>query len=189
MEFRIKQHRTQQLADRLNVMVFFALGLLITNILLASLSWYALVHQRMEITPFMGGETYQKSEAVLDVHYLQMMSENFIYARLNVTPETVLENHKRLLSFVDARHYVDFSAQLHKEAQLIQKQKIASHMEILSIKPNATNLNCVVQGIVKRSVGIRALPDELMTYTLQFKYHLGRFRIERFTHQPGVNHA
>lgn len=189
MNFRIQQHRLNQLGSRLNLMVTLVFGLLLTNVLLGSLSWYALIHQKIEVTPFMGGATYQKSDAFVDTHYLQMMSENFLYARLNVTPETVVSNHKRLVSFVDSRFYADFKSQLHKEAELIQKQQITSHLDVLSIAPNPSNLTCVIQGLLKRRVGTRALPDEHITYTLKFHYHFGRLSIQSFTHQPGVEHA
>lgn len=189
MNYQIQQHRLSQLASRLNLMVVLVFGLLLTNVMLGSLSWYALVHQKVEVTPFMGGATYQKSDAMIDMHYLQMMSENFVYARLNVTPETVVSNHNRLLSFVDSRFYADFKSQLHKEAQLIQKQQITSHLDVLSIEPNSSNLTCAVQGLLKRSVGTRQLPDEPITYTLKLNYHFGRLSIQSFTHQPGVTHV
>ena len=189
MNFRLQQHRLHQLASRLNLMIVLVFGLLLTNVLLGSLSWYALLHQKVEVTPFMGGSTYQKSDAFVDTHYLQMMSENFLYARLNVTPQTVLSNHSRLLSFVDSRFYADFKSQLHKEAELIQKQQITSHLDVLSIDPNPSNLTCVVQGLLKRRVGTRELSDEPITYTLKLNYHFGRLSIQSFTHQPGVVYA
>jgi len=189
VDFHIHQHRILKLTSRLNLMVVLVMGLLSSNVLLAGFTCYALLHQKVEITPFMGGESYQKTDAVVDTHYLMMMSENFLYARLNVTPETVITNHNRLLSFVDAKHHAEFATQLQKEAQLIQKQQLSSHFDVLSMQAKPAHLTCVVQGILKRNVGRRELPDEPRTYTLKFNYHLGRLTIQRFAHQPGVNHA
>jgi conjugal transfer pilus assembly protein TraE len=190
MNFRIQQHQIQQLASRLNLMVVLVFGLLISNVMLSGLSWYALLHQRVEVTPFMSGSAYQKSDTAVDNRYLMLMSENFLYTRLNVTPENVLLNHRQLLTFVDSQHYTDFANQLSKEAKIIRKRSIASHFNILSIQANPKKLACTIQGILKRSVGIRDLPDESITYTLQFNYHFGRLTIINFTHQAGIeNHA
>lgn len=185
MDFRVQQHRIEFLSARLNLMVVLVFGMLFTNVLLGSLSWYALLHQRLEVTPFMGGASYQKSDSQVDTHYLMMMGENFLYARLNVTPETVVSNHNRLLSFVDSRHYNDFKVQLQKEAALIQKQRMASHFDVLSIEANPFKLTCIVQGVLKRSVGIRELPDDRVTYTMQFDYHFGRLMLRSFVHSLG----
>lgn len=117
------------------------------------------------------------------------MSENLIYLRLNITPEMVRINHKRLLSFVDSAQYKIFRAQLEKEAQLISKQQISSHFEINSIRPNASNLSCDIKGVLKRNVGSRALRDEVLIYNIQFKYHLGLLQITQFTSSKEDVHA
>jgi conjugal transfer pilus assembly protein TraE len=177
------------MAGRLNLMVTLVFGLLITNILMGSLAWYGCMHQRVEITPFFGSSGYLNSETSVDEHYLRLMSENFIYSRLNVTPETVVANHKRLLSFVDASQYALFSGALHKEATVIQSRRISSHMEITGITADSHALSCVVTGVLKRYVGLRALPDELVTYTLRYRYAQGRLLIKSFTHQQEQHHG
>jgi conjugal transfer pilus assembly protein TraE len=189
MDFRVHQHKLSQTATRLNLMVTLVFGLLITNVLMGSLAWYTCVHQRIEITPFFGSSSYLKSESNVDVHYLSLMSENFIYSRLNVTPETVVANHKRLLSFVDASQYALFGRVLSKEAQLIQGRHISSHMDITGITADSRTLSCVITGVLKRYVGLRALPDESITYTLRYRYAQGRLLIESFTHKQEKHHG
>jgi len=182
MEFSAHQHKLGQLASRLNLMVVLVFGLLITNVLMGSLAWYACIHQKIEVTPFTGSSSYIKSDAAVDAHYLTLMSENFIYSRLNVTPETVLSNHKRLLSFVDAAQYSAFSALLDKEARLITAKKISSHIDITGMVADSRTLSCVITGVLKRHVGTRELADARMTYTVLYRYHNGRLVITQFTH-------
>jgi conjugal transfer pilus assembly protein TraE len=189
MDFSVHQHKLAQLAARFNLMVALVFGLLMTNVLMGSLAWYTGVHQRIEVTPFTGSSSYIKSDSVVDVHYLTLMSENFIYSRLNVTPETVIANHKRLLSYVDAAHYSAFSTLLHKEATLIQDKKISSHIDITGIHADSRNLSCTITGIVKRFVGLRALPDTRATYTVHYRYANGRLAITQFTHTEEKKHA
>lgn len=189
MDFSVHQHKLAQLAARFNLMVALVFGLLLTNVLMGSLAWYMGVHQRIEVTPFTGEASYIKSDSTVDAHYLTLMSENFIYSRLNVTPETVSSNHKRLLSYVDAAHYSTFSALLNKEAMLIQDKKIASYIDITSMVADSRTLSCVITGSVKRFVGNRALPEERLTYTLRYRYANGRLSITQFTHTKEKDHA
>ena len=189
MNFNAQQHRFSQLTARFNLMVALVFGLLITNVLMGGLALYAHVHQRVEITPFFGGSSYMKSDAMVDMHYLSLMSENFIYSRLNVTPETVRANHKRLLVFVDSAHFAAFSAQLEKEAKVIIDKKISSHFEISDIRVDNGKKQSTITGVLKRSVGLRDLRDERLTYTLQYRYRFGRLTVTQFTHVKDETHA
>lgn len=181
MDFKIYQHRLTALSGRFNLMVTLVIGLLITNILMGSLAYYAHFHQRIEVTPFFGQPHYANSESSVDSQYLALMSENFIYLRLNTTPGTVKFNHKRLLSFVSSTQYKVFNEQLEKESKLIVQEAISSHFEIENIYPSSDKLRCAIKGILKRSVGGRELKDERLTYNLQFRYILGRLQITGFT--------
>jgi conjugal transfer pilus assembly protein TraE len=189
MNFNAQQHRFSQLTARFNLMVALVFGLLITNVLMGGLAFYTSVHQRVEITPFIGGSGYVKSDAAVDTHYLYLMSENFIYSRLNVTPETVRANQKRLLAFVDSAHFSAFSAQLEKEAKVIIDKKISSHFEISDIRADSNKLGCTITGVLKRAVGLRDLRDERLTYTLQYRYRFGRLTVTQFTHVKDTTHA
>ena len=189
MDFKVQQHRLSQLATRLNLMVALVFGLLLTHVLMGSLAWYTAVHQKVEITPFSGASEYRKSDVAVDSYYLSMMSENFIYSRLNVTPETVRASHRRLLSFVDAKHYPKFLEQLNKEARIVMGKKISSHIDIKSINVDDKHLTCTIKGSLRRAVGARALHEEHVTYTLHYAYHLGRLTVIQFTHMEDASHA
>ena len=189
MNFNAQQHRFSQLAARFNLMVTLVVGLLITNVLMGSLALYTSIHQRVEITPFFGNPGYVKSNAMVDLHYLSLMSENFIYLRLNVTPETVRANQQRLLAFVDSAHFAAFSAQLEKETKVIMDNKISSHFEISDIRADSNKLRCTITGVLKRAVGSRDLRDEHLIYTLQYNYSFGQLTVTQFTHVKEDVHA
>lgn len=183
MNFKIQQHRLTALSARFNLMVAIVCLLLISNVLMASLVGYMVFHQRIEITPFFAHPHYEKSDAVVDTQYLALMSENFLYSRLNVTPETVRMNHKRLLSFVDSSHYAVFEAQLAKEAKVIIGKKISSHFEISELKIDSDKLTCYVKGTLKRAVGARDLTDAHLKYFIQYRYHFGKLTVMQFTQE------
>lgn len=180
MEFKIYQHRLSTLSARFNLMVMLVVLLLLSNLFLASLSFYLSFHQRVEITPFFGSPRYSNSASTIDHQYLKLMTENFIYARLNVTPETVKLNHERLLAFVDSHQYPVFQGKLNSEANLIMEEKLSSHFDISTLTCNGKTLSCEAVGHLNRAVGLRALAPEYLKYSLQFKYAFGQLRIVKF---------
>lgn len=189
MEYSTYQNKLSRLSARFNLMVFLVFGLLIANLLLAGLCWYTSIHQKTEITPFSGSNGYLKSESEVDSHYLSLMSENFIYSRLNVTPETVSANHKRLLAFVSSKSYSDILKTLQKEEKIITTKKISSVFNISQIRTNPGALSVEVSGILSRRVGLRELPSEKATYRIRYRYRLGRLSVLSFTLVKEKNNA
>jgi hypothetical protein len=51
------------------------------------------------------------------------------------------------------------------------------------------NLRCTISENLKRTVGLRDLHDEAMTYTLQYRYHLGRLTVTQFAHEEVPSHV
>ena len=182
------ESQTLNLKKKLNFYLFSSVSLLASNVLLAGLSWYALIHQKIEITPFFGGDGYIKSDTTVDGRYLTQVTENFINARLNVTPHNIKNNHKRLLNYVDSRVYHALSTQLLNEQKKVTKQHISSYFDIESIAPNKSNLTVDVVGNLRRFVGQRALPTEKRLYQLTYKYHLGRLSIQSFECKKVFSH-
>ena len=180
MEFKIYQHRLSALSARFNLMVTLVVLLLLSNLFLAALSFYLGFHQRVEVTPFFGSPRYSNSANTIDHQYLKLMTENFIYARLNVTPETVKLNHERLLAFVDSHQYPVFQGKLNSEANLIMEEKLSSHFDIATLTCNSNTLSCEAVGQLKRAVGLRELTPESLRYVLQFKYAFGQLKIVKF---------
>ncbi|HHF7375948.1 MULTISPECIES: type IV conjugative transfer system protein TraE [Legionellaceae] len=189
MDFKTHQSRLSQLSARFNLMVCLVFGLLVSNVLLSCFVYSAFKHHTVEITPFSGNPGYLKSASFVDSHYLSLMTENFINERLNVSPETVDANHKRLLSFVSHQQYPYFLKLFAQEARVIKNKKMSSTFDITEIKVNPNELNAVVNGKLKRYVGIQALSDTQTTYKLVFQYMDGRLSIVQFAPKKESNDA
>lgn len=177
------------LKKRLNFWVVIACMMILSNLMLASLSWYALMHQKVEVTPFFGNQGYYRDGSEVDVHYLNQLSENFILSRFNVSPNTVKSNHERLLYYVSSDAYHDLSQTLLKEQAQVMKNKISSYFDIESVKSDPELLITLISGSLKRYVGNRALPEKKVTYRIKYQYHLGRPAIIAFEKVEDVNHG
>lgn len=180
MHFKIQQHQVSLLKTRLQSTKVLLAGLLLSNVFLAMTVVFLNLSKRVEVTPFGGQKAYANSMLAVDGEYLKLMSENFIFLRLNTTPETVDAEHRQLLSMISADTYPLFVKKLEEEARLIHQQKISSHFDILHIQVDAPKRQCLIQGILHRSVGLRDLPVEKTSFVLQFQYRLGQLKLQKF---------
>jgi conjugal transfer pilus assembly protein TraE len=189
MDFSVYQNQLSKVSARFNLMVALVFGLLIANILLSALAWYTSIHQRMLITPFEGGAGFSNSDSNVDPKYLSMMSENFIYSRLNVTPQTIGSAHKRLLTFVDGSRYAAIQSTFAREEEAVKKNTISSDFIITNIQLDSRALKATITGILHRAVGGRELKSAHMTYELTYRYRFGRLSILSFTKVKEWEHA
>lgn len=186
-----KNSKEYQLKKHLNFWVVCSAFLLFSNCLLTGLCWYTSVHQKIEVTPFFGKQGYIKEGGMVDASYLDQMSENFVLARLNVTPENIKDNHKRLLSYVDASVYALLSKALLEEQRNVIGQGISTYFDIKEISSMPARLQSEVKGKLRRFVGIKELPAKEIHYRLSYANSLGRIHLVGFEHvnQEGERHV
>lgn len=189
MDFHIQESKLSHVSARLNLMVVLVLGLLLSNLILAYMAFHASKHQKREVVPFGASKGYVLSDASVDVHYLNLMAENFIYTRLNVTPENVAKNHGQLLNYVDPLIYAPFKKKLAKEEAVIKSKKISSVFEITNVNSESHELFTLVKGHLKRYVGYRALNEEERTYRIQYRYQQGQLTVTGFAEEKGEHNA
>ena len=189
MEFRITESRLSQLSARLNLMVVLVLGLMLSNIILSYLALHALTHQKREVVPFGANNGYVISDTSVDEHYLNLMAQNFVYSRLNVTPQNISHNHEMLLGYVDSSIYPEFNKTLFQEEEVIKNKKIASSFDIINVQSDPEQLISLVQGNLKRYVGYRALKEEEKNYRIQYRYRQGKLSIVSFAEVKGEHDA
>lgn len=189
MNFQIQESRLSKVSARLNLMVILVLGLMLSNLMLAYMALHALKHQKREIVPFGSSKGYVLSESFVDIHYLNLMARNFVYTRLNVTPDTVGKNHAQLLNYVDPLIYAPFKRKLAQEESVIKSKKISSFFEITDFNSNSTELLTVLKGNLKRYVGYRALNAEERIYRIQYRYQQGQLTITGFAQEKGEDNA
>lgn len=168
------------LKKSVNLWVVICASLICSNVILALLCWYAIAHQKIEVTPFFGSQGYMKSDAGVDVHYLDQMSENFIFTRLNVTPSNIKANHAKILNYIDSRYYHALTSTLLREQKQVVDKHISSYIDIESINSSPSELKTRIKGNLRRFVGIRELPTKSASYELKYAYHLGRLSIISF---------
>lgn len=172
--------------EKLNLMTVLVLGLLLSNIINASLSWYAYLHEKRIVTPFNANTSYVTSDSQVDAKYLDLMSMNLLDARFNVSPETIGEQNALLLSYVSSGSYATFLKALNNEAVIVKKEKMSSIFYRQSLHSDPVKLMTVVTGTLNQWVGYRALKSVKKTYILTYRYDGGRITL---TTLKEVSHA
>lgn len=171
---------TDRTKRRLNFWIVIAVVMMLSNLILTIICWKAFNSRTIEITPFIGGESYTRSGSGVGESYIRMMSENFINLRLDVTPENIKKNHARILPYIDSRARGDFTQSLLKEQHQIIHNKISSYFDIDDVAVDAANFKAVIKGELKRFVGTRALKSVYQTYGIQYSYVNRRLHIVGF---------
>ncbi|HHF7380162.1 TPA: type IV conjugative transfer system protein TraE [Legionella anisa] len=189
MDYKVKEGKLSRLSARLSLMVVLVIGLMMSNIILVCLTYYSLGHQKREVVPFGNTSGYIISETSVDENYLNLMTQNFIYTRLNITPRNVERNHGTLLSYIDSSIYSQFKKKLKKEMDVIKDKKMASHFYIIDVQSDSSHLISRVKGQLQRYVGYRALKLSEKTYQIQYRYQLGKLTIVGFAEDKGEHHA
>lgn len=172
-----KEHRIKK---QLNFWVVASALLLLSNCLLSGLCWYISMNQTIEVTPFFGAQGYSKKGAIVDASYLDQMSENFILARLNVTPKNIKDNHKRVLAHVGSSAYALLSKALIAEQKSVINQDISTYFDIKEVASNPLTLSSDVKGVLRRFIGIKELASQTVHYQLHYEYYLGRIHLIGF---------
>lgn len=185
MRYELKESLLSKLSARLNLMVVLSLGLLVSNIILSCIALHTTRNQRREIVPFGMSNGYVISDTAVDIHYLNLMSRNFIALRLNVTPLSVSSNNNILLSYIEPSLYTEFKKVLLNEEALIQSKKITSFFEVFNVESNPSELKTIISGNLNRYVGYRALKPEPKKYLIQYHYRSGVLSIVGFKELQG----
>lgn len=188
MKFMVKKNQIQTLSQKINLMVCLVFFLSASNLMLGGLAWYTSLHQKTYVTPYFGGNGFEISDTRVDGNYMSLMSENFIYSMLNITPKTVTHQHDLVLKYVSSSVYSKFKENLLKESKLIQDKEISSHIEITHIQSEPENMTSIVSGELSRMVGTRNLKQEKVQYAMKFDYVLGKLTIKEFKKVEGAFH-
>lgn len=163
------------------VSLFGLLALSVTGNIYLGVTNRALVNQREKIVvPMAFNAPFVVSENQASAPFLQMMTLSFLSLRLNVSPETVDQQHAFLLSFVRAGARERFAPVLSQEAKRIKDNDVTSafYQDAIQVYPTAGVVD--IRGVLKTWIGHSQPLSEIRHYRLQLDYRAGVTTIEKF---------
>ena len=187
MELTVGQSKVSRLSSRLNLMVLLCLGLLVSNIMLAGISIYALHHQKTRYIPQMVKHAFVMSGSGVDASFLDQTSEALTTLLYNVTPENVQGNHQAVLTLIAPEHYSDFVKMLSADGKAIFHNKVSSIFYLTHIRSDPSNMTSEITGRLARHVGERALPIIKKDLVIHFVWQ-GRLLVSSITEKTKEAH-
>ncbi|PSW24312.1 type IV conjugative transfer system protein TraE [Photobacterium phosphoreum] len=177
METSVKRE-SLAIAKGLNVvLMLFVAVLLVLSMLLGSALAYVSVHKETILIPPTLTQAVTISETKVDGAYLAQMGRYFIWLKMNVSPESVVEQYAQILKYVNANTYHTIEPQFAQEANFIKSQKISSSFFIEKSQVDIKDLIVRFSGTLKKYALGTALPDKYVNYELHFAYNTGRLTL------------
>lgn len=184
MEFKSAITKIEALTIKNSFLILLSVGLLISNICLAWLTGWAIMHQKRTIVPVVD-KAFTVSDYKVDASYLRQMALFFISERLNIAPGNIQSAHNVLLQYTDPEFHAQFSKLLETEAEEITKQNISSAFYPEEIIPDTNNLQVVIKGTLNRWVGGLSIPPVHKKYLLKFTYKSSFLKVLSFAEMVG----
>ena len=180
MEYQTAQTKLQLLSGRLHYLSLISIGLLISNIFLAWLVGWALLHQKRVIVPAEITQPFTISDSAIDASYLRQIALFFIAERLNITPSNINQNHNIVLQYTDPKFYHEFVSILDKEKEAVLKQNISSVFYPEEVIPNSKEMSVLIRGSLAHWVGNVDIAPVKKNYVIKFNYKNGNLKVTAF---------
>ena len=158
-------------------LLFAALGLLATNMVLGGLLWQAVGNKSRTLIPPTTSQAFTVSDGAVDAAYLQQMAEYFVYLKLNVTPKTVERKYGLLLDYVDSDAWSAIQPVLMADALSVIDENVSSRFDIEGVQVAEETLQVKVSGTLQKFVGNRPLPPEPASYIVDMDYPYGELTL------------
>lgn len=184
MKLSIKAERSKQLAWAFIGLGSVCLLSIAGNVLTGSLAWHFASTQKTITTPMTFNQPFSSDASSADSTGMTMFATSFAYWRLNVSPETIDNAHKILLSFVPAEFRDRLKKQLDIEAERIKKAGITSRLQIREIRVVDTGIVDISTTLSTSTTNgsiITPLKDQAKTFRLTMSYENGLIRLKDFS--------
>ena len=176
----LHQTRLSFVSRQRNGYLVLALGLLV---LCGVLIVWLLCHtnqERIVLVPAGFTQTAWVGESHVSASYLSQMSMMLANLRLNLTPETVMANHQRLLAYVDSAYFGELQQVLLSESARLKQTHMATAFYVTRISVDALHFMAYVEGKVVSMVGNAVISEKSMQYELRYHYRDGQLFLKAF---------
>ncbi len=181
MKFSAFQRDLKTAAKAQVILSLLCAVLILSNLFLVIFAIHQSKKAWVLVVPPVMSVPFKINQLEVDSNYLQEMSLFFLSERLNVSPETVSQNHSLLLKFIAPDYYSDIENALKKEEKSIQAGKISSAFFVKKINLSPESLSASVEGSLSVWSGHQFISEEPKSYTFQYIYENGRLLIKTFS--------
>jgi conjugal transfer pilus assembly protein TraE len=180
MRYALNKSILENALKQRNGYLVIASGLTALCLLLTLIIFQLSFHKRTYLVPPEINHSFWISDAAASSEYLAEMSAFFISLRLNITPSNIKNQREMLLRYTDPSYYGQLKTQLVAEGDRITKESLSTAFYPVDVRIDTKQLQAIVTGDVKTTVGKEPLPDRRVRYLLQYRYNSGRLFVSSF---------
>jgi len=153
-------------------------GIIIAALLLAVLK--LIGNERTIIVPMHGDMSYWVDKNSVSENYLQQITENITWLRLNSNPAIANSQQQRFLSYVHPQYYSELQQQLATEIETIMQQQITLNYYPATMEIDSDRLQIIISGDINIQVAQSEVISEAARYLIAYKLRQGRLWVSRF---------
>jgi len=174
------------IAKSLNRLLLAGFLLSLTVSVILAFTVASLVNNKSRtLVPPSISKAFTVSDGAIDESYAAQMGEYILYLKLNVTPANVDRQFSLLLDYANATAWANIQPQLVRESVFIKKSNVSSTFSVRHVEVSMTSFIVKISGVLKTSVGNRALSPVPLTYLVHFKYEQGTLTFSRISKEHG----
>lgn len=154
-----------------------------SNVITGSLAWHFASTQRTITTPMTYDRPFSSDARSGDSSAMTMFANSFTYLRLTVSPETIDNQQKTLLSYVPAESRDALRKVLDVEAERIKRSGITTRFEVSEIRevePGVMEVSGKLSSSTTNGNISTPMKDLQKTYRLEMSYENGLIRLRDF---------
>lgn len=167
----------EKLIKQRNAFLVLSLGMMLANILTASLLFFK--NERIVIVPAYFKQTFWTEGELVSDSYIEEMSLFFTKLMLDTTPDSHKYRRDVILRYVAPKYYHELEKKLIAEAERLYKEGVTTSFMPKEVKVKA--LGAEVTGLLISYISGTRVGEVKETYQLQFGNTGGIFMLENFT--------
>jgi len=156
-------------------------------IILAITIFYQALNPTVIIAPPVIDTLFKVTGGKLSDSGLQQHANYFIHLYLDLTPETIDNQHIQLAQFIHPNAQVEFKKQLAEHESVVKKLHLSSRFDIKSIATNVANQTVTLNGRLVFYQGPSPQGEKDKTFVMQFSNKLGKPFILKIAESGNAN--
>ncbi|MEE9452339.1 MAG: type IV conjugative transfer system protein TraE [Gammaproteobacteria bacterium] len=185
MQHLLYEQLQQQKKQQLNRYRVLLLSLALLIMLLLLMVFKLIGNERTILLPMQGEGSYWIDQTAVSEAYLQQISEQLLWLRLNIHPDNAKRQQQQFLSFVHPQYYPDLKQQFTQEIETIEQQQIILNFYPKMMTVDSERLQVEVQGQLQIQVALGEIISQDSHYQMQYELKQGRLWVVRFERLTG----
>lgn len=162
------------LFEQRSKLIYLVVSQSVVLIILAATVAYQALNPTVIIAPPIIDTLFKVTGGKLSDSGLQQHASYFMHLYLDLTPETIDNQHMQLAQFIHPNAHVEFKKQLAEHESIVKKLHLSSRFDIKNIATNVASQTVIMSGRLVFYQGPSPQGEKDKTFVMQFSNKLGK---------------